>query len=510
MSDRLMGSLAGDLSERWIGAKATLLGHITGLTIAVAGLGIFVSGCVDWWQGGPDVVVLLVLGAVIAAVGGVMWRFTKLPRQIRILDVFVTVTSAWLVLALVGSLPYWLTGWIPAWDNALFESVSGFTTTGATVLRPIEGTGPGVLAWRSITQWMGGMGVIVLVVAVLPTVGSGGMSLLEAEAPGPTGERITPRVRHTARRLWAVYFGFTLVLIGAYMVAGMTLYDATSHSLTTVSTGGFSPYNSSLGHFESAAIEWICIVAMFIAGTSFTLIYRLLRGSAGPLLKSKEFHLYVTVVLAVAAVLFAVNDATGSVLTRIRGSMFTTLTVVSTTGYATEDFGAWSDAAQALIMILLPIGAMAGSTAGGVKMIRALAVASYAHREALRHLHPRLVRPVRVGGGIMPDAVANKIVGFLVLALATFGGGALIIALTGPDLITSFSAAATAFGNVGPGLSDVGPTNDFLQLPRLARHVTMVQMLLGRLEIYPVILALSVITLRRPHRALRLGDELAE
>jgi trk/ktr system potassium uptake protein len=500
----MMGSLAGDLGERWGRSYETLIGHIIGLTIAVAGFGIAASGVVDAVRGGPDVVVLLALGLSTALVGLVLWRFTTLPHQIRILDVFITVTLAWSVLALVGALPYVLTGWIPAIDDAMFESVSGFTTTGATVLRPIEGTGPGILFWRAITQWMGGMGVIVLVVAVLPTVGSGGMSLLEAEAPGPTGERLTPRVRQTARRLWAVYVGFTIVLAMAYVAAGMSLYDGVAHSFTTVSTGGFSPYNSSLGHFDSAAIEWICIVAMFIAGSSFTLLYRLLRGRPGPLLRSKEFHLYSAVVLAVACTLFAVNDATGSVADRVRGAMFTTLTIVSTTGYATDDFAAWSEAAQAVIIILLPIGAMAGSTAGGVKMVRVLAIASYTHREALRHLHPRLVRPVRVGGGIMPDAIANKIVGFLALALATFGGGALLIAFTGPDMITSFSAAATAFGNVGPGLGEVGPTHDFLELPRFARWVTMGQMLLGRLEIYPVILALSVVTLRRRHRSLRI------
>jgi len=499
-----MGSLAGDLAERWGRSTETLIGHVLGLTMAVAGLGIVASGVVDLLRGGPDVVALLVLGSVIAVVGGVAWRLTRLPHRIRILDVFITVTSSWLLLTVVGALPYVITGWIPAYDDAMFEAISGFTTTGATVLRPIEGTGPGVLFWRAVTQWMGGMGVIVLVVAVLPTVGSGGMSLLEAEAPGPTGERLTPRVRETARRLWAVYIGFTIALALAYVVAGMSLYDGVAHSFTTVSTGGFSPYNASLGHFDSAAIEWICIVAMFVAGSSFTLLYRLLRGSPGPLVRSKEFQLYTLLVVVVSGLMFLVSDATGSVAERLRGSCFTTLTIVSTTGYATDDFGSWSDAAQALIIILLPIGAMAGSTAGGVKLVRVLAVASYAHREALRHLHPRLVRPVRVGGGIVPDRTANKIVGFLVLALATFGGGAIVIALTGPDIVTSFSAAATAFGNVGPGLGAVGPTNDFLELPRVARWVTMGQMLLGRLEIYPVILALSVVTLRRRLRDLRI------
>ena len=499
-----MGTLIGDRAERWGRSYETLIGHVLGLTCAVAGFGIIASGVVDALRGGPDVLVLVLVGLVVALVGLVGWRFTRLPRQIRILDVFVTVTSSWVLLTFVGALPFWLTGWIPAFDNAMFEAVSGFTTTGASVLRPIEGTGPGVLFWRSLTQWMGGMGVIVLVVAVLPTVGSGGMSLLEAEAPGPTGERLTPRVRQTARRLWAVYVGFTAVLVVAYMAAGMSLYDGVSHSFTTVSTGGFSPYSRSLGHFESATVEWIAIVAMFFAGSSFTLLYRLLRGSPGPLLRSKEFQLYTLLVVAVTAVLFAVNDASGPIADRVRGSAFTTVTVMSTTGYATDDFGGWSQAAQAVILLLLPIGAMAGSTAGGVKLVRVLAIASYAHREALRHLHPKLVRPVRVGGGIMPDRTADKVVGFLVLALGTFGGGAMLIALSGPDIVTSFSAAATAFGNVGPGLGDVGPAKDFLELPRFARWVTMAQMLLGRLEIYPVILALSVVTLRRRYRRLEV------
>lgn len=491
-------------AERLTHRRESLVGHVVGLTVAVAGAGIFASALVDLAKGGPDVLVLSICGVIAAVVGIVLWRLTSLPKQVRNLDVFTTVTVAWLSLAVVGAVPYIATGWITQPDNALFESISGFTTTGATVLRPIEGTGPGMLFWRAITQWMGGMGVIVLVVAVLPTVGSGGMSLLEAEAPGPTGERLTPRVRHTARRLWAVYVGFTVVLALAYAVAGMDLYDSVAHSFTTVSTGGFSPYSASLGHFQSGAIEWICIAAMFIAGSSFTLLYRLLRGSAGPLLRSREFHFYTGIVVAVSGVMFAVNDAAGPVADRIRGSVFTTLTIISTTGYATDDFGAWSDAAQAIILILLPIGAMAGSTAGGIKLVRVLSVASYAHREALRHLHPRIVRPVRLGGGVLPDGTANKIVGFLVLALATFGAGALAIAMTGPDLITSFSTSASAFGNVGPGLQEVGPTHDFLELPRLARWVTMGQMLLGRLEIYPVILALSVVTLRRRHRPLSI------
>jgi trk system potassium uptake protein TrkH len=369
------------------------------------------------------------------------------------------------------------------------------------VIPDIEAASKGVLFWRSTTQWMGGMGVIVLVVAVLPTVGSGGMSLLEAEAPGPTGERLTPRVRETARRLWAVYIGFTVVLAAAYCAAGMSLYDGVSHSFTTVSTGGFSPYQDSFGAFNSALLEWICIVGMILAGGSFTLYYRALRGNPRPLLRSTEFHVYLVIVGAITMWAFISSGQSGGQSAGFRDALFTTASTVTTTGYVTNEYGLWSQTAQSLLLVAMPIGAMAGSTAGGVKVLRTMAVASFAHREALRHLHPRLVRPVRVGNAILPDEVAGKVVGFLLLSLAVFGGGAVLIGMTGPDMITSFSSSATAFGNVGPGLGALDHANDFLSIPRLGRIVAMVQMLLGRLEIYPVILALSVITLRIP-RAL--------
>lgn len=476
--------------------------NIIGLTLAVVGIGIFLCGLVDLIDGGPDVFPLLGTGVVVWACGSFMWRTTIVPKQIRVLDVFTTVTVTWVSIAVVGAIPYLITGHFSNFDDALFESIAGFTTTGATVTPDIESTSKGLLFWRSMTQWMGGMGVIVLVVAVLPTVGSGGMSLLEAEAPGPTGERLTPRVRETARRLWAVYIGFTVLLALAYGVAGMSLYDAVSHSFTTVSTGGFSPYQGSFGAFESALLEWICIVGMLLAGGSFTLYYRAIRGNPRPLLRSTEFHVYLLVVAAIALWAFVSSGNNGHQAAGFRDALFTTTATVTTTGYVTTEYGLWSQTAQSLLLIVMPLGAMAGSTAGGIKILRVMAVASFAHREALKHLHPRLVRPVRVGTAILPDAVAGKVVGFLLLSLGVFGGGAVLIGMTGPDMITSFSASATAFGNVGPGLGALDHANDFLSVPRLGRVIAMGQMLLGRLEIYPVILALSVITLRIPN-ALR-------
>ena len=439
----------------------------------------------------------------MSVVGGLMWRSTITPKQIRVLDVFTAVTVTWIVIAVAGAVPYVLTGHFANWDDALFESISGFTTTGATVTPDIEAMSHGLLFWRSLTQWMGGMGVIVLVVAVLPTVGSGGMSLMQAEAPGPTGERLTPRVRETARRLWGVYIGLTSCSVLAYTAAGMSLYDAVSHSFTTVSTGGFSPYQASLGHFESAAIEWIAIVGMFLAGGSFTLYYRALRKDVKPLLVSTEFRVYLLIVFGATLWAFVTSGTGDGSSAGFRDSMFTMTSTITTTGYVTTDYGLWSQAAQALILILLPIGAMAGSTAGGVKVLRVMAVSSFAHREALRHLHPRLVRPVRVGRGILSDDVAGKVVGFMLMALVIFGGGSFLIAATGPDMITSFSASATSFGNVGPGLGELDHSGDFTVIPRPGRAIAMLQMLLGRLEIYPVILALSVVTLRLPRPGKR-------
>ncbi len=495
----------------------SLLLHTTGLTLAFCGGGMLLSSIVELLmsRSSGDWLPLLVLGVLTAGLGVGLWRWTVVPSRIPLLDVFATVAAAWVAMSLVGALPYLLTGTLTDLDLALFESVSGFTTTGATVL--VAGDDPsrydasdGILFWRAISQWIGGMGVIALVIAVLPTVGSWGMGMMAAEAPGPTGERLTPRVKSTARRLWGVYLGFTVVLAIAYLFAGMDLYAAVTHSFTTVSTGGFSPYTASVAHFDSTTIEWIIIVAMFVAGTSFTMLYRLLRGQPGQMLRSVEFRTYCAVVAIATVSVFLTADPNARDMDGFRDSLFTVLSVVSTTGYATVDFvGQWSDAAHALLLILMPLGAMAGSTAGGVKMIRILAVASFAHRASLGQLHQKLVRPVRIGSNILDDQLANQVVGHVLLSLAAFGGGSILIALTGPDLVTAFSASATSFGNVGPGLGDIG--SDFLAIPMFGRVVAIVNMLLGRLEIYPILLALVKLPIPRLRPTVaRLSARLGE
>ncbi len=488
--------------------RPSIVAQIIGLTLAFAGAGLALSAVVEIVYGDTGDWRVLGLLAVLTSTAGYGLRvLTSIPDRILRLDVFVSVTSSWLTMAVVGALPYLATGTITELDMAMFESVAGFTTTGSTVLQ--SGSDPtvfdasvGLLFWRSVTQWLGGMGVIVLVVAVLPSVGSWGMGLLEAEAPGPTGERLTPRVTHTAQHLWAFYVGFTVLTIVGYLATGMNLYDAASHSFTTVSTGGFSRYTLSIAHFESAATEWVAIAAMLVAGSSFTLLYRLVRGKPGPLLRSVEFRLYLALV-AVATGLVWFSSGESFDVTGLRNSLFAVTSIISTTGYGTADFGGvWEPPAQAVLLILMPIGAMAGSTAGGVKLVRVLAVASLAHRETLAQLHQKLIRPVRVGQTLIDDRVVNRVVGFLVLVLAAFGGGGLLIALTGEDIVTAFSASATTLGNVGPGLGDIGPRSDFAGLTVFARLVCIGNMLLGRLEIYPVLLALVKLPVPRARPAL--------
>lgn len=480
-----------------LGRYESLPIHVAALASVVAGIGMLIGALVEAIDGGPDLAALVACGVPVVVIATLLWRLTVLPERIRALDVFVTVTLAWVLLAAVGAIPYLATGRLPAVDQAFFESISGFTTTGATVLAPVSDTSQGLLMYRAITQWIGGMGVVVLVIAILPTVGSGAMSLMQAEAPGPTGERLTPRVRQTARNLWLFYIGLSVAVLVAYLLAGMSLYDGFAHTFTTVSTGGFSPHNASLRHFDSAMIEWIAIIAMFTAGGSFALYLRALRGSVGPLVRSVELRAYGAAVIVAVVLIWATAGAVGSVEQQLRDVLFSVVSIMTTTGYTTVDYALWSDAAQMVILLALPFGAMAGSTAGGIKFVRVIAMASYAHRAALGQLHPTLVRPVRVGSVTMHEDVARRVVGFMAMATLILGLGALAIAVAGADLITALSASLSSFANVGPGLGGISPSGDYLALSGWARLVTMAQMLLGRLEIFPVILALSVVTLRR-------------
>jgi len=413
--------------------------------------------------------------------------------------VFAAVAWMWICSSLFGALPLWFSGELGSFDKALFEAVSGITATGSTVLSPIEGTGRGVLMWRQIIQWYGGMGMVVLAVTILPFLGVGGLSLISAEAPGPTSDRLAPRVSPTARVLWALYAGFTAAVAVALMIAGLSLYDAVAHAFTTAATGGFSPYDQSIGHFDSVAVEAVAIVGMLVCGASFTLHWRALTGQPGAYRQSSELRAYL-LVIALAAVLTAglnwlqdISDFTGS----IRNGIFNSATLGTSTGFGNAskanpggDFAAWTPGAQALLLPLMVLGGMTGSTAGGLKVLRAQVMAKYLRVGLLRVKHPQVVAQVKLGSRAVPDPVLQRVAGLVALYAFTAFAGAMVLSMLGQDLITSSSGAISALGNMGPALGDAGPTSNFLVFTRPARAVLMALMLIGRLEFFAVFLVL--------------------
>jgi len=472
--------------------RETVVGHIVGLSLTIGGLGMLAASIVERIDGGPDASTLLTSALLIGVPGAALWNRTKPSERLSPASIFAAVLSSWIALSLVGVLPYLATGTFANFNEALFEAISGFTTTGSTVLRPIEGASKGILFWRAITQWMGGIGVVVFAVSVLPFLGIGGMDLMAAEAPGPSSERLVPRVRETAKRLVLLYLGFTTVVATLYALFGMSPYDAVAHAFTTVSTGGYSPYNASFAHFDSAALEWIAIAAMVFAGGSFAMWWRALLGKPFAIIRSAEFRAYLAIISLVAFVALAWNVADqGFSHDLARRTIFSTTSLSTSTGYTLLDYDQWRGAVHLLLIFSMGLGGMAGSTTGGFKVFRLLAVLSYGRRQMFRHLHPRAVDVVRLGGDVVPDRIVARVVGFFgffmaIGGLATF----LVAALSGTDPVTAISSVAQSIGNVGPGLGEVGPTMDYLSLERPARGVLVVVMLFGRLEVFPVLLGL--------------------
>ncbi|MBW3548233.1 MAG: TrkH family potassium uptake protein [Actinobacteria bacterium] len=465
--------------------------NVVGFALVFTAAGLAVCSAVELLTDDEAVVALAVPALLSVVLGTGLWKGTRVPDRVSAASAFAAVGWTWIAISAVGALPFWWSGMLPALDDALFESVSGFTGTGATVLTPIEGNGAGLLLWRQATQWYGGMGVIVLAVAVLPLLGVGGFELLRAESPGPTSDRLAPRVRDTARRLWMVYLGLTVLIVVALFLTGLSPYDAVAHAMTTVSTGGFSNYDASIAAFDSAVVEGVLIVSMFAGAVSFALWWQVLRG-AGPraLARSSELRTFVTVIavaIAFVTVVLALDTGLG-VVSALRGAAFTVVATMSTTGYATVDFALWPAAGQLVVLGLMVSGGMAGSTSGAMKLFRVQVMVAHARREMRHLLHPSAVLPVKLSGHVVADPIVSRIVGFFVLYVVLAMLGTVLLAALGADLVTAASAITSAIGAYGPALGDVGPTTTYLNLDRPSRAVLVVYMLLGRLELFTLLL----------------------
>ncbi|HEX6308316.1 MAG TPA: TrkH family potassium uptake protein [Longimicrobiales bacterium] len=431
----------------------------------------------------------LLLSAIVAAVaGGTARRLTHVPESISFQEAFATVTFSWIAVAMVGALPYLFSGVIPSPIEAMFESVSGFTTTGASVIGDVEAVMPGILLWRSMTQWIGGMGFIVLGVAVLPYLAVGGMQLFRLEAPGPTTDRLRPRIRETAKLLWVVYAALTAVLVVLYALAGMPVFEAVCHAFTTMPTGGFSTRHQSMAAF-SPAIQWIAILFMYLAGASFTLHYRTLGRGPKAYWRDTEWRLYTGIAVAASAAVALIISGRGDPIEQvIREATFQVVSILTTTGYATADYVLWAPAAQIALFLLFFLGGMAGSTAGGMKMIRVLLVLKHAWLEIRKQLHPRAVFVPKVGGRAVHEHIMLNVLGFVLLYMLLFGVGTFAMSLLGMSLPGAAGATATALSNVGPGLAEVGPAANFSALPWEGHVILTFLMIVGRLEIYTVLL----------------------
>jgi trk system potassium uptake protein TrkH len=424
------------------------------------------------------------LGVLMRRAGGV--RAREAAEHLRRIEGLAIVAGSWLLMAQLAALPYVIAG--VGVIDAIFESMSGLTTTGATIVTDFTAFGRGIFFWRSMTQWLGGMGIIALFVAVLPRLAIGGRELFFAEAPGPTGEKLTPQLRKTALVLWQLYAGLTAAEAFALWLAGMMPFDAVCHAMTTLAAGGFSPHPLSIAGYESAAIEWIVCVFMFLAGANFALQVRAVRGRPGALWFDEEFRAYAGVILVATVLLTGLLVISGTVVAdSIRQALFQTLSILTTTGYASVDFQLWSHQAKVVLLALMFIGGSAGSAAGGPKVVRHVLMARFTLRELRRTLHPRAVLPIKLGGRVVPEDVMRNVVVFMLFYVLALAVGVAIVVMLGADFITAITATAATLGNIGPGFDAVGPMANFAHLHPVSRIVLTLEMWIGRLEVLTVL-----------------------
>ena len=437
---------------------------------------------------------LLLSMLVTSGIGLVLFLATrhKDDPMLNHRDGVAIVTLGWVMAGLFGTLPFIFSGAIPDFTNAYLESLSGFTTTGATILGDIERLPMGILLWRSQTQWLGGMGIIVLSIAVLPYLGVGGMQLYKAEVPSPVVDKLKPRISETAKTLWKVYAAVTVLEIILLRAGGMSLFDAVNHTFGTMPTGGFSTRNASVAHFDSAYFDFIITVFMLLAGINFALHYRLIKGDLDIFAKDPESRVFL--ILVGAFIAFVTLDIYGTVYPSLsqafRYASFQVSSIITTTGFVTADYEQWPALSQIILLICMFLGAMAGSTGGGIKIMRVMLLIRHSYQQVFSLIHPHAVTSVKLGGRPVPQDILGSIWGFFILYLGLFITATLVMAALGLDMISALGSVAACIGNVGPGFGAVGPVKNYLDIPVAGKWVLVFCMLLGRLEIYTVIVLL--------------------
>ncbi len=473
--------------------------YIVGVLLIILGFSMLFSVGCSLIYGDGDLIPLLQSIAVTITSGLILVIFfkSKDKKDLSTHDGFAVVTLGWIAIVIFSAFPFYFSGTLD-YTNSFFEAMSGLTTTGATVLGHsdtlmIEELPHGILFWRSFTQFIGGMGIIVFSIAILPMLGMGGVQLFRAEVAGPVADKITPRVKQTAKLLWGIYVGFVLILCLILKIEGMSWFDAICHSFTTIATGGFSTKNISIAAY-GGLIQWTIIIFMFLAATNFSLHYYFIAKGKFEYYKDHEFRVYFGLCI-IFSILFFINivgtNKYQTDLLSFRHSVFAAVSILTTTGFSTENFNEWPEMSKMLLFFLLFIGGSAGSTTGGMKIIRSILVVKYLLYEVRKLLHPKGVFNITIGENTIDDNVVRATLGFYLFYILIFVFTAMVLSMTGLDVTTALTASASAIGNVGPGLGSIGPTDNWGHLTDLAKWLTSFCMLLGRLEIFTVVVLFS-------------------
>ena len=468
--------------------------RVLGFLLVVEGVAMFLALAVALIYGEHDIFAFLISAGINLAIGGaIVLGTSKAKKDIGKREGFIIVSMVWIVFSFFGSIPYIISGSIPSFTDAFFETMSGFSTTGSSVLNDIEALPHGILFWRSMTQWLGGMGIIVLSLAILPVFGIGGMQLFMAEVPGPTPDKISPRIKQTAKTLWKIYMAFTLVETILLWIGGMSFFDAINHSFTTMATGGFSTKQASIAHWGSPFIQYVIIIFMFLAGTNFTLSYFAIKGKFSTVFKDEEFKYYSFFILGFTVLIFIGLLITSQIGVEkaFRDSLFQVLTIITTTGFATANYLTWVPVLTMLIFVLFFFGGSAGSTGGGIKIMRIVVLLKNSYYELKRLVHPNAIIPVKFNKHSVDSKIVNNVLAFFIIYLVIFGISTVIFTLIEPDMETSMGAVATCLGNIGPGLGSVGPADNFHDIKPVGKWFLSFLMLLGRLELFTVLVLFS-------------------
>jgi trk system potassium uptake protein TrkH len=466
--------------------------NILGVLLFFFGLTMIFPLMVGLYYGDQSLIPLLESMVITVSVGSILYFIFRKARVevINQREGMAIVAVGWTAVGLFGALPFYLGDGYFTFTDAVFESVSGFTTTGASILTTIEAVSKGLLFWRSFIQWLGGMGIIVLSVAILPFLGVGGMQLYKAEVPSPVPDKLKPRIRDTAMILWKVYALISLAQVLMLLLGGMGWYDTLCHTFTTMPTGGFSTKNASIAHFNSVYFDSVFIFFMLLAGINFSLHYQMLRGKTLAFWQDSECRFFIGAVILTTLVVSlnvfgSVYETIGQAL---RYGAFQVVSIITTTGFATADYQQWPVMSQLILLLLMFLGASAGSTGGGMKCLRIMLCFKYCYKELFSLIHPHAVSHVKIAGKSVPDDIMRSVLGFLALYVGLFALNSVLLAGLGVDFITSITAVASCIGNIGPGFGMVGPVENYAQIPFLGKWLLIWCMLLGRLEIFTVII----------------------